>query len=217
MGLEKLKIKPLNIQLSKSIGEIEVMFNPAEFSIETRNQFQRTAMPGLPTPVTQFVSGETQTLSFDLFFDTYEKREDVRAKTRQVTDLLKINKEIHAPPVCRFEWGGALQADKTHFQGVIDSVTQKFTMFLDSGLPVRATLTIKVSEFRTIQEQLHSLGLESADRTKRRIFKEGDTLWLLANNEYGDPFKWREIAAFNRIDNPRLVPPGTALTVPPLE
>lgn len=217
MGLEKLKIKPLDVHLEETGAVIEAMFNPAEFSIETRNQFQRTAMPGLPTPITQFVSGETQTLSFDLFFDSYEKREDVRVKTREVSDLLKINKEIHAPPVCRFEWGGAIQADKTHFQGVIDSVTQKFTMFLDSGVPVRATLTLKVSEFRTIQEQLHSLGLESADRTKRRIFKEGDSLWLLSHKEYGDPFQWREIAAFNRIDNPRLVPPGTELTLPPLE
>lgn len=214
---EPLKIQPLNADLAPEGKAIEAMFNPAELSIETRNQFQRTVMPGLPTPVTQFVGGETQTLSLDLFFDTYELQQDVRNETRKVTDLLKIKKELHAPPVCQFMWGGAIPADRVHFQGVIDSVTQKFTMFLGTGIPVRATLTLKVSEFRTIKEQLKSLKLESADRTKVRVFTQGDSLWLWSHREYGEAAKWRTIAAFNNIDNPRLVAPGRELTIPPLE
>lgn len=212
MGLAKLTIKP------QTGGVIRAMYNPREFTLETRNQFQRTAMPGLPTPVTQFVSGETQKLSLELFFDTYETGEDVRLHTKQVTDLLKINRKLHAPPVCEFIWGGSMAGDiQSHFRGVIDSVTQKFTMFLDSGIPVRATLTVSISEYRTIEEQLKTLGLQSADHTKHLIFKQGDSLWSLAYQEYGDATLWREIAKANNIDNPRLIAPGKELVIPRLE
>ncbi len=212
MGLEKLKI------VSQKGTLIEAMYNPNELTIETRNQFQRTAMPGLPTPITQFVSGDTRKISLNLFFDSYEKKEDVRKYTSEVMTLLKIDHELHAPPVCIFIWGGtSLTGDLLDFTGVFDSVSQKFTMFHESGYPVRATLTCNISEYKTIKEQLKILGLESADRTKHRIFKLGDSLWDLSNKEYGDPDKWREIAKKNKIDNPRLVEPGTELSIPPLE
>lgn len=217
MGLEKLRIVPLNAQFRETGDVIEAMYNPNQFTIETRNQFQRTAMPGLPTPITQFVSGETQTLSFDLFFDSYEQGTDVRQFTSKVTNLLKINRELHAPPVCKFIWGGPMAGDISNFSGVIDRVTQKFTMFLETGIPVRATLTLNVSEFRTLQEQLKIINLHSADRTKVRLLKEGEQLWHWADREYGDPAEWRVIAEANDIDNPRLVVPGTQLRIPPLE
>ena len=65
----------------------EVLFNPAEYSIEKGNTFQSTSLPGLSTPVTQFVTGNADTLTMELYFDTYTKssrhpdvvkREDVR-------------------------------------------------------------------------------------------------------------------------------------------
>lgn len=198
---------------------IEAMYNPAELSIETRNQFQRTNMPGLPTPVTQFVSGEAQKLSFSLFFDTYEQARDVRERTQQVIELMRIHEDLHAPPVCEFKWGNEPVSGNTKlpFKGVIESISQKFTMFLDNGKPVRATLSLSVTEYKPIERQLKELNLQSADRTKKRVLVEGDTLMTLADREYGDPALWRPIAAANNIDNPRLVAAGTELIVPPLE
>ena len=214
MGLAKLTIQPE----TKAGGDIKAMYNPNEFTISTRNKFQRTAMPGLSTPVTQFISGETQTISLNLFFDSYEKGEDVRTLTSKVTDLLKIDRDLHAPPVCKFVWGGSpISGDKSAFRGVIDGVSQKFTMFLDSGIPVRATLAVSISEYKTIEEQIKILGLQSADRTKHRIFKDGDSLWFLAHIEYGDPAKWRVIADANKIDNPLDISSGSELVLPPLE
>ncbi|MFQ5628287.1 MAG: peptidoglycan-binding protein [bacterium] len=222
MGLEKLKIVPLNANLKpKGKGkEIFAMYNPKEFTIDTSTQFQRMTMPGLQTPITQFVSGQTQTISLDLFFDTYEKKQDVRDFTRKVTDLLKIDSDIHAPPVCQFIWGaaGSLDGNKAGvLKGVFDKVTQKFTMFLDSGIPVRATLSVSISEYRTLDEQLPRINFKSSDRTKRRIFKDGDRVSLLAHNEYGNVSDWRVIADANDMENPRLIAPGTEVVLPPLE
>ena len=220
MGLAKLEIMPLKADLSSvdTNAIVEVMYNPREFTIDSSTQFQRSTMPGLQTPVTQFVSGQTQTLSLDLFFDSYEARTDVREYTAKVTNLLKIHSDIHAPPVCRFKWGVPLSLETgVLFQGVFDKVTQKFTMFLDSGMPVRATLSVSISEYRTIAEQTRNIKFKSSDRTKVRVLKQGDQLWYLAVQEYGDASQWRLIADANNIENPRLLPVGADVSLPPLE
>ena len=43
---------------------------------------------------------------------------------------------------------------------------------------------------------------------------EGDALWRIAAEEYGDPAQWRPIAAANNITNPRVLEPGTELIIP---
>ena len=208
MALEKAFIQPIN---GKSSGKnIGVLFNPTEYSLETSNQFQRTAVPGTATPATQFVSGNTQTLTMDLFFDSYERGEDVRKHTRQITTLLDIDPALHAPPICTFHWGSL------NFKATLEQVNQKFTLFLESGVPVRATLSVTFKEYKTLTEQLQGVRKESSDRTKRVTIKQGDALWMVANKEYEDSSLWRPIANANNISNPRLLTVGRELVVPVL-
>jgi Contractile injection system tube protein len=220
MGLAKLKIIPLNKDMltQNKSAAVEVMYNPKELTLDSSTQYQRSSMPGLQVPVTQFVSGQTQTMSLDLFFDTYEQRIDVRELTAKVANFLKIDSDLHAPPVCVFEWGVAIATEKNRFfKGVFDKVTQKFTMFLNSGIPVRATLSVSISEYQTIEEQLKFLKFESSDRTKIRELKQAEQLWHLADQEYGDRVQWRVIADANNIENPRLLAVGAEVVLPPLE
>ena len=203
-----------------------MLFNPAEYSIEKGNTFQSTSLPGLSTPVTQFVTGNADTLTMDLYFDTYTKssrhpkvvqREDVRNYTRKITNLMEIDPTLHAPPIVEFTWGPPIGTPKSEqFKAIIERVSQKFTYFLDDGTPVRATLSVTFKEYRTVKDQLKHLKCESADRTKLREFKEGDSLWLLASKEYNDPQQWKVIADHNQLDNPRLIAPGSLLELPPL-
>ena len=210
MELEKAYIQPLD-EKGRDKGErIVAMFNPEQYTIGKTVNYNRTNLPGLQTPITQFVYGNAQTLKIDLFFDTYEKNEDVRKHTRKVARLLDIDRELHAPPVCKFIWG------QLEFKAVIDNISQNFTMFLSSGIPVRAKLTVSFTEYRTITEQLKGTLLHSADRTKYYILTEADSLWLLSDKSYADSSHWRLIAAANNIDNPRLLTPGTELIIPPL-
>lgn len=227
MAIRDLKIayiRPINGRFKDQ--RIEVLFNPAEYSIEKGNTFQSTSLPGLATPVTQFVTGNADTLTMELYFDTYAKssrhgsvtqREDVRNYTRKIASLLDIDPELHAPPICEFTWGPPLGTPEgIQFTGIIEKVSQKFTFFLDDGTPVRATLSVTFKEYKTIQQQLAEIGRQSADRTKLVEFKEGDALWLYASAEYGDPGQWRVIADNNRIENPRIIEPGKVLELPPL-
>ena len=209
MALEKAFIQPLDEKGVPMGEQINVLFNPNEYSIEKSNQFQNSAIPGLAVPITQFVSGNGETLTMELFFDTYAIQQDVREYTGRVTSLMNIDSRLHAPPTCMFKWGDM------SFKAVLERVSQKFTMFLESGIPVRATLNVTFKEYKTISEQLH--GPNSSEKTRQRIIQQGEQLWHVALREYGDPAKWRLIASFNGIDNPRKIEAGISITVPPLE
>jgi nucleoid-associated protein YgaU len=46
--------------------------------------------------------------------------------------------------------------------------------------------------------------------------KQGETLNLIAAEEYDDPAEWRRIAEANGIADPMDVKPGTVLVLPPI-
>lgn len=193
--------------------EHKVLFNPAEYNLEIANNFQETALPGLANPILQFVNGEAQTLSMELLFDTWTEGggEDVSKITDNFVQMLAIDADLHAPPPVEFKWGGLA------FKGVVDKLSQRFTMFNSNGRPVRATLSISFKQYRPLSEQLEVIKPNSADRTKRRVFTADDSLWAMAAREYGQPRFWRVVARHNRIENPRLLKAGAVVLLPPLE
>lgn len=203
MALEKAFITP------EGKRPISVLFNPSQYSLEKGNQFAEIGVPGLGSPILQYVRGNTRNLSMELFFDTYEQRTDVREHTDKIYNLLNIEEETHAPPVCTFGWGSF------SFRCVLSQVGGRFTLFLSDGTPVRATLNVTFKEFIEVEVLVRETPTASTDRTKTYLVKRGDTLSSIAAAQYGDPAKWRPIAVANHIDNPRRLEPGPLL-IPPL-
>jgi nucleoid-associated protein YgaU len=191
---------------------VKVIFNPAEYSIQKGNQFASTPLPGLSNPILSFVNGDADVLTMDLFFDTYTDAgsADVRGETDQIAQFLEIDPELHAPPPVLFVWG------RLRFKAVIERLSQRFTMFREDGVPVRATLNVTFKEYRTLGDQLNPPN-QSSDWSKRRVVTQNDRLCLIAAAEYDDPAVWRVIADANDIDNPRLLQPGQELLLPPLK
>lgn len=191
---------------------ITVEFNPTEYSLDKSIDYGNQQIPGFSSPVTQFVSGDAETLSMELFFDTYEDGEDVRKEyTNKIDALLKVDGTIHGPPICRFVWGSF------DFKCVLQSANKQFTMFRSNGIPVRARVNVTFKGYTTPEEQRKEEKRESADKTKVRRIKEGESLWSIAAQEYQNPQQWRPIAAANGIENPRRLRPGDELLVPTLE
>jgi hypothetical protein len=190
---------------------IKVSFNPAEYSLQKGNQFSSIPLPGLSNPVLSFVNGDAEVLTMDLFFDTYTDKgsSDVREETGKVEALLDIHPKLHAPPPVLFVWGGL------RFKAVIERLSQRFTMFREDGVPVRATLNVTFKEYKTIEDQLNP-PKKSSDWSKRVTIAELDRLCLIAFVEYEDPGVWRLIADANEIENPRLLQPGVEILLPPL-
>src|SRR5262250_3288182 len=133
----------------------KVLFNPTQYSVDKANQIAEAAIPGLEAPILQYVHGNTRTLTMDLFFDTFEEKQDVRGSTDKVYDLLKIDPSTHAPPICNLSWG------TFKFRGVIDHISGQFTMFLADGTPVRATLSVVFKEFIDVQVLVQEQPTES--------------------------------------------------------
>ena len=201
MALEKATLTNL---LS---GEtIPVRFNPEEYTIEASNNFAEIPVPGLANQPLQYVRGANRTLAMELFFDTYEAGRDVRRETGRITALLAQDFLLRAPPVLLFAWGGLT------FRCVLETVSQRFTMFRDDGTPVRATLTVRFKESQPTE--LLAL-IAGAARETLRLVGAGDTLSGIAGNVLGDPGAWRRLADANNIDNPRRLAVGATLVVPP--
>jgi nucleoid-associated protein YgaU len=202
MSLEKATITKLSTS-----EQISVMFNPAEYSFDVGNTFAEIDIPGLRTPPIQYVRGNAKSLRMELFFDTYESASDVRAATLQVTALLDPEPQSQAPPILLFNWGGfALKC-------VLETVAQRFTMFLDDGTPVRATLTTTFKEYEEVQIQVQS-GFFFIPPTIYNVV-QGDTASKVAELVLNDPTQWRQIADANNIDNPRKLQAGSSIVVPP--
>lgn len=193
--------------------EVPVLFNPSEYSLEISNSFEEKSLPGLSNPVVQFVNGQAQTLSMELLFDTWTdgQNEDVSKKTNEFTQMLAIDGGLHAPPPVEFKWGSF------SFKAYIEKISQRFTMFNEDGSPVRATLNVSFKQYRPLNEQLNNPRLNSTDKTKRRVLTADESLWAIAAREYGETKYWRQIAAHNRIANPRRLRAGTIILLPPLE
>jgi nucleoid-associated protein YgaU len=187
--------------------KIPVYFNPQQYTINKSNQFASIAVPGRESSIIQFVKGESESLSFELLVDTYtyEKGKSVKDYTDAIRNNMNINTDIHAPPICSFVWG------EVTFTGIIESLNTTFTMFLRNGTPVRAKMTLSLKQYQKINP---GPKLSSPTKTKMRIVKEGDSLWFIASDEFGDPSKWKEIADVNNIENPLYLKPGTQLIIP---
>lgn len=215
---------------------ITAQFNPTELSLSKGAQFAEIAIPGLDSPVLQFIRGTNETISLDLFFDGTDSgmgenakgtitqgtrvpaEETVQEKVEKLYRLVKINPDTHAPPVCKLSWGdlafGTTKQGEKTFRCVVESIERRYLLFSPKGVPLRARVTLRLREYKTIAEQIKQIPLSSPDRTHTHIVRRGDRLDKIAAQFYGDPDEWRRIAEENGIADPRTLAPGAVLTIP---
>jgi hypothetical protein len=208
------KLVPALIQIiddrNNPIKAFPVLFNPEQYDLSKSVKYGTTDIAGLGTPVTQFANGDAETLSMELFFDTSEQMIDVNAAMEVLDELVEIDGDQHAPPKCRFVWGTLV------FKAVVESMDKTYTKFLPTGQPVRVRVNITFREYKTPAEQRNEIPFFSPDTTTIREVTGEETLWLIADEEYGDPSKWRRIAEANDLENPRDLRSGQRLVVPEL-
>jgi hypothetical protein len=220
--LKKATITPLDSTGAAKGDAIMVLFNPTEYSYERTNTYKGTSVPGLGTPLQQFVNGESDQLSMELFLDDYTdpggptslQRPEVEPLTKRLkalTQLLEIDRDLHAPPPVRFNWG------PLEFTAVFEKLGRKVTMFHPDGTPARVTLSVSFKEYRTLRQQIEHPRRESADKSKRRVVVGSEALWFIAAREYDDANEWVRVAEANDLDDPRDIRPGDWLLLPPIE
>ena len=205
-----MPLAKVRIQVEATGQQFDVMFNPEEYAINKDNNYAAQNVPGLSGPILQFVHGNMRTLEMELFFDTFELHTDVREQTSKITDLLKINGDLHAPPVIRISFA-SLQ-----FRGVLARASQKFILFFPDGRPARARINCTFNEYLDPTREAKEVDRQTSTFTKVHVVVDGETLSGIAGRLYEDPALWRPIAIANEIDDPRNLTAGQSLAIPSL-
>ena len=126
---------------------VTAQYNPKEIGLDKSVPWQKGKNSKANTPDLEFTSADGRSLSVELFFDTFEEQTDVHAK--YVAKLLKLaevmdengSEEKKRPTRVKVKWGSLPE-----FQGVLESISTKYTMFLPNGTAVRATCSCKFKE-----------------------------------------------------------------------
>lgn len=198
------------------ITDLECLFNPTDYTFAKKNTWKTDALKGNQVPKADFQGGGITTMTFQLFFDTYDKGTDVRTDcTDKLLTMMKIvssdsSKNVGQPPYVEFHWG-----ETWSFKGVVTSVDLKFTLFTPNGTPVRATANVGLQQ--ALDEKIYAgqnptSGGDGARAS--RLVQPGDTLDLIAYQEYGDPTMWRLLAGANQLEDPRALRSGQRLVIP---
>ena len=138
------------------------------------------------------------------------QQSDVRELTNRIVGLMDIEPSTHAPPVLLFTWGSL------SFDCVLARVSAQFVMFRQDGVPVRARLQVTFNEYRNLVQEAREIKRETADYAKFHVVRQGESIAMIAANEYGDPAKWRPIAKANNLVDVRYLEVGVRLRLPKL-
>lgn len=230
--LEKMVISP------EKDPDFEVLYNPESYTQSRQAKYVPPMGFSLERTFAQFIYSGAESLSFRLFFDTLSsgsevgggmveklkfegnsllpsigKLLDVRDYTKKVTNLLLVHQELHRPQLVELSWA-SLQ-----FCGFLVSCQQNFVKFNEQGTPVRAWLDCTFTEVESpMAAKLGSgFSLSSPDTTKYHTVCQGESLWSMSVEAYGQPEQWRLIADANGISNPRRLRSGETLRMPALK
>lgn len=218
MGITRSQLEAAKIyDLAKTIT-VDCMFNPFEYKVTKTNTYDEQAKNQSDNPQAEFFKGGPQTLSLELFFDTYESGRDVSLTTNKLWKLMGSNMSQTgsssrkvAPPEVAFEWG------VFKFEAYITNMTQLFTLFKKDGTPVRAKVSVTFSQY-TDKNDYPKQNPSSAGSDIERVWRvvAGDRLDAIAYEVYKETSNWRVIAERNKIRNPLALRPGQTLLIPTL-
>jgi hypothetical protein len=200
------------------IGKIVFQFNPKELSLSKSASWSRDAGKGnKKSGPPQYLGPQPSKLALEMFFDASDTQDSSVVKSVEklfaccVPTAPSHQKDKGSPPWVLFRWGGL-----TGFLSYISSVTAKYTMFTPGGTPIRAVCTVSLEELAGEPPKQNP---SSGGLVPRRVhvLVEGDSLPVLAYQEYGDPGLWRAVAQVNGIDDPMRLRPGASLLMPAAE
>lgn len=206
--------------LTDTSKEVTFMFNPFEYTINKSTTWNETTVTGRNVPLMSFQSGSPMSLDLTLHFDTLDTRTtsgsytSVRDHTLNLWALMMVDESnVNAtsgksePPAVAFEWGDV------YFKSVVMSLTEKLTLFSETGTPLRAEMTVKLQQYFDPDDtdpQIPSQPTWETTAPKTSTFTAGTRLDLVAAFS-GTAQSMRKIATDNNIDDPLNIPSGTNL------
>lgn len=217
--LTKGGLKPGTITNLGNNKKVNFMFNPFEYTISKSSTWNETTVTGRNVPLVSFQSGAAMTLSLKLYFDTQDTRTssgtftNVRNHTLNLWAMMMIDEDNvnsvsgkSEPPAVAFEWG------ELYFKAVITRLTEKISLFSETGTPLRSELDITLQQYfdpNDTPPQVPDQPTWTSTAPKTSTLKLGDRLDNIAASS---GTTMRQLASSNNIDNPLRVTPGTRIS-----
>ena len=141
--------------------QVEAQYNPKELEITRAVPWMKHQFANLGSPKTmkeaakerghlslEFTGTDSRSVTVELLFDGYENQRSVGPQVDKLEKLATVRdpqsplEDMRRPYRCVVVWGETLR----NFRCVIESLAIKYTMFSRSGVPLRATCTVKLKE-----------------------------------------------------------------------
>jgi hypothetical protein len=226
MAIRCCKLEKLTILVFKDrarrqqIDIIKAMFNPTTLSTSHKVALVAEAALDSSTSKNTYSHSQAWVTTFDLVFDGTGVAADAPragSVSGQIDAFLKstvlMNGAIHEPNYLRLQWGdGPLQ----NFDCRLESADITYSLFNQSGAPIRATIKCSFKEDHDDPKRLRIEGKQSPDLTHVRLVRAGDTLPILCKQIYGSSHYYLRVAQANELDDFRNIAPGTVIRFPPL-
>jgi Contractile injection system tube protein len=131
--------------------QVDAQYNPKELQIDKSVPWQKNPQSNKSPEKgiqLEFTGAEGRTMQIELMFDGVEQKKSV---AKPITDLNTMASPLdpgstdenkRRPHRCLVTWGSTVPS----FRCVIESLSVKYTMFSEDGVPLRATCTVKVKE-----------------------------------------------------------------------
>jgi len=209
LNLTKGGLAPATLTNLDTNEVVNFMFNPFEYTLSKSNTWQDKPVTGQNVPFINFQQGGAIKLKLTLHFDSQATGTDVRTFTDKLWKMVLINEaKVDAktgkgqPPAVVFDWG------KLHFKAIITSLSQHFTLFTETGIPLRCTVDVDLQQYL---DEPGETGVAQAGGTtpasKPVTAVQGQRLDNMTKN----PNDQRKVAEKNNLNNPLKVPNGTKL------
>ncbi|MCG8700599.1 MAG: hypothetical protein MI922_21270 [Bacteroidales bacterium] len=225
---EKDYLSIKSCEVDSSTGKVSVdgkkqfiaSINPTNFDDSATIDYNHDKTFGQPAPIPRFGGVGPRKVSFDIMLDgtgvfqTCNFDSDPPSVKDQITSLKELVSEYdgskHSPNVVQIVWGTFL------LYGCLEDMKENITLLKASGEPLRATIKLSFTEYKTPQEASKEANMSSPDLTHVVEVVAGDTLLMLCNRFYKDSSYYLQVARYNGLTTFRNLTPGMKLKFPPL-
>jgi hypothetical protein len=134
---------------------VDAQFNPSNLQVDLTVPWQKKSQANKSNETgiqLEFTGAEGRSLTLELLFDGFETGTSVADKIQTLNTMASVMNPSDAdetkrrPHLCVVTWGTTIPK----FKCVIESLSTKYTMFSDKGVPLRATCTVKLKEADTV-------------------------------------------------------------------
>ncbi|MBK7389174.1 MAG: hypothetical protein KBH11_08480 [Bacteroidia bacterium] len=218
-GLEKLQITGYtdNEYQSQLSGDpYSCMLNPESLKWNKRIEYNKQQPPDSSSTAQKYKRTPSDTLDFDIIIDCTGIVDPQRVNlSDEIEELEKIvfayNGKIHRPNFVKIQWG-----KKLIFKGVLVTMNISYTLFRPNGSPLRAKISLSFEQYLSPSTLRKIDKPESPDVTHLVKVIEGQTLPMICYRTWNDPFKYIEVAEFNKLNKFRQLKGHSNLILPPV-